>query len=50
MDHKQVKVTQEVQGTNHTEDEAQRTQATINELKAAVEARKAAKAAKEKKD
>lgn len=49
MDHEQVKVTKEVQGANHTEDEAQRTQATINEIKAAVEARKAAKAAKEEK-
>lgn len=48
-DHKQVKVTDEVQNQSHTEDEAQRTQATINELKAANAARRAAQAA-EKKD
>lgn len=49
MSDKKVKVTNEVQGQNHTQEEAERTQQTINNLKAALEARKAAKAA-EKKD
>lgn len=46
MDRKKVEVTEEVQGKNHTPDEAERTQETINALKADIAARKAAKAAK----
>jgi hypothetical protein len=48
MSDKKVEITSEVQNPNHTEDEARRTQETINELKAALAARKAAKAAKQK--
>jgi hypothetical protein len=45
-DYKNVEVTDDVKGKNHTENEAKRTQQNINDLRAEVEARKAAKAAK----